>query len=127
MPLGKIVYVCDDVLEDPGSRKLHVIGACDTITIPPGANFPYRLGQLCVFAQFAGGLGVGPVEVRAVDAATGDEVFASRVHQVTFGGGHSVLTVLIRMLDCPFPQPGIYLVQLHCLGTFVDDRRLTVR
>jgi Family of unknown function (DUF6941) len=86
---------------------------------------PFLLGQLCAFAQLAGGLGPSTVEVKVVDAATGTEVFGSPTHQVNFPGGTAVVTVLFRLLDCPFPHPGTYLVQLFCEGTFIDDRRLT--
>jgi hypothetical protein len=125
-PLGKIVYVCDDVLQDPASGKFHVLGAFTAVRPPEGAAYPYLLRQLCVFAQLAGGLGPCSVQARVVDAATGNEVFGSPPHQVTFPGGTTVVTVLFRLQDCPFPGPGVYLVQLFCQGTFLDDRRLTV-
>jgi hypothetical protein len=62
VPLGKIVYVCDDVVQDALSGKLTVIGA---------------------------------------------------------------FNALRPLLDCPFPAPGTYLVQLFCDRSFIDDRRLT--
>ena len=124
VPLGKIVYVCDDVLRD-AVNKTHVIGAFDAVRPPDGANYPFDLDHLCVFAQFAGGLGHGVVQVKVVEAASGDEVFGSPVYQVNFPGGQQILTLVIRILDCPFPQPGAYLVQLFCQGAFVDDRLLT--
>jgi hypothetical protein len=124
-PLGKIVYVCDDVVQDPVSRKFHMLGAFTAVRPPDGAPYPFLLRQLCVFAQLAGGLGPSSVQARVVDAATGEEVFGSPAHQVTFPGGTAVVTVLFRLRDCPFPHPGTYLVQLFCQGTFIDDRRLT--
>jgi len=127
MPLGKIVYVCDDVLQDQVSGKLHVLGTFTSVHPPDGVTYPFRLGQLCVFAQLAGGLGTAAIEVKVIDAANGNEVFGSAPHQVNFPGGHAIATVLIRLLDCPFPAPGTYLVQLLCQGTFIDDRRLIAR
>jgi hypothetical protein len=127
IPLGKIVYVCDDVLQDPARGKLHVLGAFNAIRPPSGTGYPYRLPKLCVFAQLTGSLGVGTVEARATNAATGEEVFASPQYQVTFPGGHGILTVVIRLLNCPFPQPGVYLIQLFSQGAFIDDRRLVAQ
>jgi hypothetical protein len=125
-PLGKIVYVCDDVVQDPVSRKFHVLGAFTAVRPSDGTPYPFLLRQFCVFAQLAGGLGTCPVQARVVDAANGEEVFGSPAHQVTFPGGTTVVTVLFRLLNCRFPHPGTYLVQLFCQGTFLDDRRLTV-
>jgi hypothetical protein len=125
-PLGKIVYVCDDVIQDPANGKLHVLGAFDAIRLPDGAGYPYLLGQMCVFAQMAGGRGSTVIEAKVIDAATGDTLFGSPVYRVNFPGGHTIVTLLIRLLDCPFPAAGTYVVQLFCQGAFVDDRRLTV-
>jgi hypothetical protein len=43
VPIGKILYVCDDVLQDATSNKLHVLGAFDAVRIPADAAFPYSL------------------------------------------------------------------------------------
>src|SRR5436309_105505 len=111
VPLGKIVYVCDDVVQDTVSGKLTVIGAFNTLRPPVGQGYPYHLGRLCVFAQLAGGHGPATVEVKVVDASTGNEVLGSPAHTGNFPGGHVIVTILIRLLDCAFPAPGIYLVQ----------------
>jgi hypothetical protein len=127
VPLGKIVYVCDDVLQDPASGKVHVLGVFNAIRPPSGTGYPYHLPKLCVFAQLTGSIGVGTVQARAMDASTGQEVFASPQYQVNFPGGQSILTVVIRLSDCLFPQPGVYLVQLFSQGAFIDDRRLVAQ
>lgn len=126
VPLGKIVYVCDDVLQDPASGKLHVLGAFTKVR-PLDATYPFLLGRMCIFAQLAGNIGSATVEAKVMDASTGNEVFGSPTYQVNFPGGTIVVTVVIRLLDCLFPRPGAYLVQLFCQGTFVDDRRLTAQ
>jgi hypothetical protein len=94
--------------------------------VPPEADYPFVLDRLCVFAQFAGGRGAITFRVSVVDASTGDEVFGSRTYSVMMPGGHVVVTVLIRLKNCSFPDPGTYLVQLFADGDFVDDRRLTL-
>ncbi len=77
MPLGKIVYVCDDVVVDQAAGKLDILGAFNALRPPDGENYPFYQDHLCVFAQFAGGLGPTVVEAKVVDASTGDEVFGS--------------------------------------------------
>lgn len=124
LPIGKIVYVCDDVMQDVVNGNITVIGVFNAVQPPDGGNYPFRLSQLCVFAQFAGGLGQVDLEARVIDAATGNDIFASPVYFVNFPGGQTLVTVAIRMRNCPFPHPGTYFVQLYCQGSFVDDRRL---
>ena len=106
-PLGKIVYVYDDVLHDPSNGKMHVLGAFDTIRVPR-EDYPYVHERLCVLAQFAGGLVTINFRVMIVDASTGDELFGSRTHSVTMPGGRTIVTLLIRLEDCLFPDPGTY-------------------
>ena len=105
---------------------MHVLGAFDTIRVPREEDYPYVLERLCVLAQFAGGLGKITFRVIIVDASTGDEIFGSRTHSVTMPGGRTIVTLLIRLEDCLFPDPGTYLVQLYTGDDFVDDRPLTL-
>src|SRR5262245_28678087 len=70
-PIGKIVYVCDDVVSDPTSHKFHIIGAFSSLRLPAGEGFPYQHGRLCVFAQLAGGRGQMAFRAAVVDAVTG--------------------------------------------------------
>ena len=126
MPLGKIVYVCDDVVQDSGTRKLDLRGAFTALGPPEGESYPFVQSWMCVFAQLAGGRGSSLIEVKVVDASTGVAVFGSPAYQVQFPGGQRLTTVLIRMLDCLFAKQVVYLVQLFCQGVFIDDRRLTL-
>jgi hypothetical protein len=119
------VFVYDEVVSDPSSRKLHLVGVFDSVRILPGATFPYPLKRMCVLAQFAGGLGRISFHVAVVDASTGNDIFGSPGYTISMPGGTTITTVLIRMRDCPFPHPGTYLVQLVSGTAFVDDRRIT--
>lgn len=125
-PLGKIVYVCDDVIEDPVSRKLNIHGAFDAARLPQWTEYPFTLPKMCVLAQVAGGRGTATFRAVVVAASTGNEIFGSPTYSFPMPGGHAIVTVLIRMLNCSFPHAGAYLVQLFCNDLFVDDRRLTL-
>jgi hypothetical protein len=37
-PLGKLVYVCDEVLHDPASGKISYLGIFDDVVPPPGGQ-----------------------------------------------------------------------------------------
>jgi hypothetical protein len=44
-PTGKVVYVSDDVLQDPASGKFSFLGIFDDVVPPAGAKYPFRLGR----------------------------------------------------------------------------------
>lgn len=124
IPVGKIVYVCDDVLEDPASGKTHVLGIFNTVRAGGADAYPYRLGRLCVFAQLTGGAGQVPVRVDIVNGKTQKVVFRSQEGSLDFSGRHTEVAVCFRILDGSFPEPGVYFVELCCGDTFIDDRML---
>jgi hypothetical protein len=123
-PTGKVVYVCDDVLQDPGSGKFSFLGIFDDVSPPTSAGYPFRLGWVCVAAQLVGGSGPVPVRVEIVEGATQNLVRAARPFTVRFPTRHQVVTVCIRLLDVVFPTPGTYFVELYSQGAFLDDRIL---
>lgn len=125
-PTLKALYVCDDALTDPANGKEHFLGVFTafrpTETVPP-----FRLGRMCVFAQLTGGIGEVGVQVLVVRAADREVVFASPVHRLAFPANrHTVVTARFRLVDCEFPSAGVYLVEMYCNSTFLDDRRIRV-
>lgn len=126
VPVGKIVYVCDDVLGDPASGKVHALGIFNAIrTDGPGA-FPFRLGRLCVFAQLTGGTGQIPARVDVVHGRTQDVVFSSQEVLLNFLDKQTEVAFCFRILGARFPEPGTYFVELYCGRRFIDDRLVRV-
>ena len=126
IPLGKIVYVCDEIERNPTSGNITVIGSFTSIRMESGATYPLYRDKICVFAQLTGGYGPATIQAKVVDASTGEEVFTSRLYALRLPGGNIYVTVLLRLLHCPFPHAGVYFVQLFCRDVFIDDRRLIV-
>lgn len=62
-----------------------------------------------------------------VSAATGQVVFYSPVYGVRFTNRLAVVSVNIRLTNCPFPAAGEYWVELYCDGEVIGDRALYVR
>ena len=54
-PTGKIVYVCDEVLQDPTSGEFGFLGIFDDVLPSSASGYPFRLGRMCVAAQLVGG------------------------------------------------------------------------
>ncbi len=122
LPVGKIVYVCDDVLEDPASGKTHVLGIFNAVRTAGLSAFPYRLRQLCVFAQLTGGTGQLPARVDVVNGKTQEVVFRSQRALLNFPGKRIEVAVCFCILGGRFPEPGVYFVELYCGNRFIDDR-----
>jgi hypothetical protein len=123
-PTGKVVYVCDDVLQDPVSGKFSFLGIFDDVVVPADLGYPFRLGRMCVAAQLVGGSGSVPVHVEVVEGATQKLVRAAGPFLVNFPSRHQIVTVCVRLLNVEFPVPGVYFVELYTQGAFLDDRTL---
>jgi len=123
-PTGKVVYLCDEVLQDPASGKVSLLGIFDDAVPPPGAGYPFRLGRVCVAAQLVGGSGSVPVRVEIVEGTTRNLVRTAGPFTIKFPTRHRVVTVCVRLLNVVFPAAGVYFVELYSQGTFLDDRVL---
>jgi hypothetical protein len=122
-PFGKVVYLCDDVLRDRASGKLHFFGLFEDVVPPSHVGYPFRLGRMCVVAQLAGGVGQVPFHVEVVEGATQRLLRKAGPFALTFGGPQ-VVTALVRIRNCVFPSAGVYFVELYVGGQFLDDRSL---
>jgi hypothetical protein len=122
-PIPKAVYLCDDVVPDAETGKVHLLGVFNAAR-PAGGIFPYRLDRLCVFAQLVGGPPEAPMHIEVVRAETDEVAYASPTYSVRFPTRLTTTSVCIRVRGCPFPAPGVYLVELYCSGVFLDDRSL---
>src|SRR5205814_6740868 len=93
------LYVCDEVVPDPASRKMDLLGVFGAIQVPDGSAFPYDLGQMCVFAQLEDGEGDATIQVEVVSADAGQVVFYSPVHPVRLPNRLAVVSVLVRIIN----------------------------
>jgi len=125
-PVAKSVYVCDEVIIDPQSRKLSLLNIWDTIRVPQGALFPYRLAKMCMFAWFRDGFGKIGARIVVVEASTDKPVFRTEVFTLDFP--NRILSVYAKytVKSCAFPAAGDYYVELYCDDEFVDDQVIRV-
>jgi hypothetical protein len=123
-PTGKVVYVCDEVLQDPTSGKFNFLGIFDDVLPSPAAGYPFRLGRMCVAAQLVGGSGQVPMHIEIVDGTTQNLIRRAGSFLVSFPSRHQVVMVCVRILNVVFPSPGLYFVELYSQGAFLDDRLL---
>lgn len=126
-PVGKIVYVCDDVVADPVSHKPSVLNLWEVVRIPDGASFPFTLGKMCIVALMRDGQGEVRFRADLLRADTLEVIRRSKDYPVQFVHRHRSTLVVIRLTGVTFPRPGPYLVELFCEGAFVDDQRISVQ
>lgn len=124
VPLTKGVYLCDDALEDQVNRKVHLLGVFNALRPQPSISFPYRLNQLCVFAQLVGGVGDAPIHVEVVQGKTDLVIYTYPEQHLNFPTRQTTVSACFRIRNLSFPDPGVYFVELYCQDTFLDDRAI---
>ena len=125
-PVPKAINLCDRVLPNAVQQTLDFGDVFNAIRLPVGGSFPHTLTRMCVFSQFEDGAGDADFQVVVVSAVTGQVVFHSPIHSVRFPNRLTVVSVNIRLVNCPFPAAGEYWVELYCDGSIVADRVLHV-
>ncbi|HEY8503500.1 MAG TPA: hypothetical protein VIL46_02885 [Gemmataceae bacterium] len=120
-PTVRHLIPCDDVRQDPTTPRVvtlvNVVHALQASGTPP---YPARHPELCVFVLMTECRGEGRFQVRVVDADTWALAFANRERTLRFPGNPlEVHGVAFRIQECPFPRPGLYLVQLWYDGRMI--------
>jgi hypothetical protein len=123
LPLTKAIYLCEDVIEDRSNHNIHLIGTFNAIR-PADSVYPYRPAQLCVFAQMVGGVEEASIHVEIADTRSGALVYAWPEQRIRFPGRRTTVFACFRILNCVFPEPGVYVVELYANRVFLDDRIL---
>lgn len=125
-PIGKAVFLCDDVVRDAAKNKTSVLNMFDTVRLDAGTAFPYHLRKLCVFAECTDGLGEFALFVEIERADTEEVVYRSAFQSVTFTDPLKSVKICFRLGKCVFPEPGDYTVQLFGDRDMIGDHMLHI-
>jgi hypothetical protein len=125
-PIAKSLYICDDVVRDPGSGKIILVNLWDTIRTPLESAFPYSLKKLCAFAWLRDGQGHVRSRIDLVQAATGSVIRQTPEYVIEFEHKRSTVFASYKLEDCVFPEPGYYFIELYCENQFMDDQAIRV-
>jgi len=125
-PTARYMILCDDVITDehwPG--KVILVGPVSLIHWPAENTEPFTLPKLCVYLVLTDGRGEGRGRISCLNEETGREVFSSPERTLSFAemDPSGLYGVVYRLIDCPFPQPGVYEVRFlfegdevaHCI------------
>jgi hypothetical protein len=110
-PVVRHMLLCDDVQRDEEQpNRFNVLGLANAIRFAPESEFPVRQRLLTVLLLLSGGRGSGQVHLVGVHADSNEAVFQTPPRTVHFAADPVAVQALIfRVLDVPFPQPGVIL------------------
>jgi hypothetical protein len=123
------MLLCEDCRVDPANpRRADIVGLLSNLHSLDDPPYPLLYRELCVYVALTECRGDGVAQVVCVYEETGERVFASRERRITFGDDPlEVVGAIFRIRACPFPQPGLYLVQLWYNGEKIEERPLRLR
>lgn len=119
-PVAKALYICDGAIGF-ANQKTDVMGLFNAIRPP---LYPHLQNQFVVFAQLLGGLGQVPFYIDIRYAADLSLVHTTNARLLNFANRDTLIQLACTVNGCPFPQPGIYLIELICNGLWVADTTL---
>jgi hypothetical protein len=124
LPQTKPIILCDDVLIDSATGKVHLLGVFNNIRPHAQPPYPHWHREFCVFLQLSDARGNVAATIRIVHADALQLVYETPVHQLVFPDPQHLVRANFRIRNCRFEQPGIYWVELYCNGQFLTDRVL---
>lgn len=129
IPIVRYMILCEDWGTDPDDpRMVNILGLLTNINAIDEPGYPLLYPEICVFLALTEARGRGSAQIVCVFEETGQRVFGTPKHTVTFGDDPlEVVGVPFRIRDCPFPQEGLYSVQLWYDNQMVEERPLRLR
>lgn len=123
LPQPISLVVCDDVIRDADSGKVHLIGSASGLA---SRSFPHVLDTMTLYIALMAGPGThsGQVVGLAPDEST---IFGSTPHVMKFTASAPLAQAVFRLRHVPFPTTGIYRLRFLCDNQFVTERPLLVR
>lgn len=120
VPVAKGIYLCDYAIGYENSKG-DLYGLFNAIR---PSNYPHTQGRFCVFAQLINGLGRIPFFIDIRDAARHQLIHTTQTNHLLFPDRNTVVQLAVTIEQCPFPESGVYLVELYCDNTWISDTSL---
>jgi hypothetical protein len=120
VPMAKALYTCEGTIGFP-NQNTDIMGLFNALA---PAQYPYVHEQFVAFAQLSGGLGQVSFYFDVRFAATSQLVHMTTPTLLNFAHRNQIVQLAYAIVGCPFPRPGIYLVELFCNAQWVADTKL---
>jgi hypothetical protein len=118
------LVLCDDVEEVYEEEEVFNLHGVRTRVC--ASSFPYIHPRLCVFIQVSGHEGIASGRLALVKEAGNLEVLQAPIDSFQLSGPLTLITRWYEVVDCEFPEPGVYWVQVVLNGKLVTERRFHV-
>jgi hypothetical protein len=128
VPVARAVFLCRHVA-DAGNGNVHLGWVFDAIR---PETYPHTQDVICVVVQLSDGLGDVPVSVEVTllpETPTDELETLLRTEPVisSFPDRFAVRREILRLRECIFPEPSVYLVEVYCGDVCVGDARLRMQ
>lgn len=120
------MVICDNVLQDPESKKYFLLG---TATVTYAAAFPARHEKLCIYAVLTDLRGQSNVQLRLVhvDSNSVDDTHIMAISgEVSAPDPLAVAELVFSLRNLMFPKAGEYRFQLYSGDALLGERRFVV-
>src|SRR5438067_789018 len=102
VPEAKPMMLCGDVLSDPETGNVHLVGCFNDIRPRASPSFPHRQPEFCVFLQLSDAQGTIPGFVQVIQADSQVLVYRTPSHAMLFRDRTSLTRVCFRLRNCTF-------------------------
>jgi uncharacterized protein DUF6941 len=128
-PFVRHMLLCEGVRKNPKKpNKLDVLGLLNTLTATGSPAFPMRPPVLCVYLEVTAGRGAGQGHIDCRQADSGQLVFSSPNHTVTFPPNPlDIRGLVFRRTNCVLPGPGLHWIQFCYNQKVLAEQPLIVR
>jgi hypothetical protein len=121
-PLVTTIVLCDSIMREEVHGKHTLVGVFSSVY---ATKFPCYCGALCIFTALTNGRGKMPLELRCMNASTG-EVAASIEKQAAFSDPNQILEIPFVLRGITFPEPGVYSFELRSDDELLAETRCKI-
>ena len=113
-PVVRNLIVCEDMLRDPkNSNRMTLVNVISTIRPTDDVGFPLSVPQICIYFQVTECRRQGTIHLRIIHSGSRHVVCRTTDRVLTFPNRPlDVVGIPFRILECTFPTPGLYDVEL---------------
>jgi hypothetical protein len=132
LPTVRLMFACDEPLIDLADSKWVLKHPWSVVRLPAGASFPFRHGELWVYAQLTDGVGVFDVAAemcQVMDDGSHRWIGRTETTRLDFPGGQQLLAfdMAFRLRKAPFRSAGIYEFRMVAEGEVLPGVTASIR
>jgi len=121
-PIGIALIVCDQILEESGTRKKSLLGVFNSVAC---RSFPATIHKVCVFVSLTNLNGKSKTLLRCSNETKNMPLMA--VEGIADSNNpNSVLELGFEFESFAFPQPGLHIFEFLCDGIPILSSRFNV-